>query len=96
MESLTDDFKADNASLICSNDIPEDNTDTPEKQVNLNETLKASTDMYEVQAHEEASDVREQKVEILEMKVEEYKLKVETLEAENARLRDELSRKVSF
>ena len=91
---------ADNTSLSCSNVIPEDNTDTPEKQVNLYDTFNTDDDTYEIQAHGEESEARDEKnvvpertVEEAEAEVAEYKLKVETLESEIDKLREELSKK---
>ena len=84
---------ADNTSLSCSNVIPEDNTETPEKQVNLYDTFNTDADTDEIQAHEEENVVPERTVEEAEAEIAEYKLKVETLESEIAKLREELSRK---
>ena len=84
---------ANNTSLSCSNVIPEDNTNTPEKQVNLYDTFNTDADTDEIQAHEEENVVPERTVEEAEADIAEYKLKVETLEIENAKLREELSRK---
>ena len=81
---------AHNTSLSCSNVIPEDNTNTPEKQVNLYDTFNTDADTDEIQAHEEENVVPERTVEEVEA---EYKLKVETLESEIDKLREELSKK---
>ena len=88
---------AHNTSLSCSNVIPEDNTNTPEKQVNLYDTFKTDDDTYQVQAHGEESEARDEKNVVPLRTVEEveaeYKLKVETLESEIDKLREELSKK---
>ena len=95
----------------CCNVITKDSTDTPENQLTLttNTDLNEESNALEIEvdALERRVEEAEEKINVLTKEksaaaetintlTKEHKLRVETLESENAKLREELSKKVSL